>query len=420
MAAAKHLPGFGQELVDLQYEDFWDWFVKVNDPVTMWRAQPTYVLSQLSYILGGLITLVHALRNGGRLPYVWLAAALHGLVVEAMSYNLEDVDNFWHAQALVIFLGRRLPLHIILLYPVFIYNAVVAVSHMNLHRWAEPFAAGLLVILIDIPYDIVSVKFIHWSWHDTDPNIADRHYWVPWNSYYFHATFAASFCFWITAWRDARWKAGSFLQEIKNCTLAALLGTPGGVLLFLPLYHPLHDIAKIHSEVTFFIIFTVFLAIIWTSERSPKPQMQGTDCRWNKLILAHLVAHYSLFLGIVLFGHPENEISTGFHERVGPCDETVPVQTAFGLVLQKKRYLCASNYDEAYFDFHCLPGGKLPANGVSWYTICGNHFTNRTEYIAIIMTICFLAATVFWNIYIRSTSFKRSGNHNLKSKQKSH
>lgn len=76
--------------------------------------------------------------------------------------------------------------------PVLIYNAAYAASRFNLPRYARPFAVGLLTVLIDIPYDIVAVKFVHWTWHDTDPNIFDRHYWVPWNSYYFHATFAAS------------------------------------------------------------------------------------------------------------------------------------------------------------------------------------------------------------------------------------
>ena len=67
---------------------------------------------------------------------------------------------------------------------------------------------GLTVVLVDIPYDIVSVKFVHWTWHDTDPNLADRHYWVPWNSYYFHATFAAGFTFWFHLFRDyeQRWR----------------------------------------------------------------------------------------------------------------------------------------------------------------------------------------------------------------------
>lgn len=74
---------------------------------------------------------------------------------------------------------------------------------------------GLTVVLIDIPYDIMCVKFAHWTWHDTDPNIVDRHYWVPWNSYYFHATFAAGFMWWFNMTRNSeaekRWQAARYL-----------------------------------------------------------------------------------------------------------------------------------------------------------------------------------------------------------------
>ena len=55
------------------------------------------------------------------------------------------------------------------------------------------FLVGLTVVMLDLPYDILGVKNLFWTWHDTDPNIYDRHYWVPWTSYYFHATFACGF-----------------------------------------------------------------------------------------------------------------------------------------------------------------------------------------------------------------------------------
>lgn len=107
--------------------------------------------------------------------------------------------------------------------PVFIYHAAYAVSKLNLPKYAQPFAVGLVTVLIDIPYDIVAVKFVHWTWHDTDPNIYDRHYWVPWNSYYFHAAFAASFFYFFNAarswyvpttpqWESSRWVLFQNLQ----------------------------------------------------------------------------------------------------------------------------------------------------------------------------------------------------------------
>jgi len=56
-----------------------------------------------------------ALRSGGRYIYLWFATILHGLVVESASYVIPDIDNFWHAQSMIMLLGRRLPLHIVLL-----------------------------------------------------------------------------------------------------------------------------------------------------------------------------------------------------------------------------------------------------------------------------------------------------------------
>lgn len=36
---------------------------------------------------------------------------------------------------------------------------------------AEYMAVGLMTVLIDMPYDIIGIKYVHWIWHDTDPNI---------------------------------------------------------------------------------------------------------------------------------------------------------------------------------------------------------------------------------------------------------
>jgi len=49
-------------------------------------------------------------------------------------------------------------------------------------------------------------------------------------------------------------------------------------------------------------------------------------------LLLHLAVHYALYLGMVIFGYPEEEVSIGLHERIGPCNETVPLHTAFGTV----------------------------------------------------------------------------------------
>lgn len=123
----------------------------------------------------------------------------------------------------------------------FYYHASWASSKLKLKsQLVEYMAVGLMTVLIDMPYDVTSIKYVHWIWHDTDPNICtflsidffclspiqfvcnfyqtdDRHYWVPWNSYYFHLCFSTSFQFWfhsVRRWIDKRkdlekWQAGS-------------------------------------------------------------------------------------------------------------------------------------------------------------------------------------------------------------------
>lgn len=57
---------------------------------------------------------------------------------------------------------------------------------------------------------------------------------------------------------------------MKSLITAVLLGMPGGVLLFVPIYHPLHDTFKVHSEVTFFAlvaVFSVFVVLGLLSDR---------------------------------------------------------------------------------------------------------------------------------------------------------
>lgn len=52
---------------------------------------------------------------------------------------------------------------------------------------------------------------------------------------------------------------------------------------------------------------------------------------FNECVLS-LILHYSCYMSCVLYFKPELEVSIGVHEKTGPCNETSPVQTAFGMV----------------------------------------------------------------------------------------
>ena len=92
----------------------------------------------------------------------------------------------------------------------------------------------------------------------------------------------------------------------------------------------------------------------------------------------------------------------GLHEPTGDCKAKSPVQTAFGMVLEKKTFLCTTDYDEQYYDWHCLPGGKPPKNGLDTYTVCGTPFPNHVEYIIVVCAFCFLGLYIYMQMLMSS------------------
>jgi hypothetical protein len=61
---------------------------------------------------------------------------------------------------------------------------------------------GGLVILLLLPFEIFGAKFLWWTWHDTDPLLADRVYGVPYYLLFYHFFFSFSF---VVAHHIFRW-----------------------------------------------------------------------------------------------------------------------------------------------------------------------------------------------------------------------
>ncbi|XP_041363590.1 uncharacterized protein LOC121379161 [Gigantopelta aegis] len=389
------------------------WWVQFRKPENIMKHQDTFLYCEILLYVMAFLTLVHAIRNGGRFWWLWVAALFHGLTVECVSYFLPEIDNFWHAQSMVMLIGQRLPFHIVLLYPAFYYIASVAVSHMNLRWWAEPFAVGLSVVLLDVPYDIMGVKLLWWTWHDDDPNIFDRHYWVPWTSYYFHATFAAGFTFVFHGLRSFcsqphKFQSSGFIPEFIVAVMTGVLAMPCGMVQFLPVYHPLHDLYHIHTEVCVLLLLAAYLLIVWSADRVrfQEGRPAGSRYKFNEVTLA-VFLHYLLYIYLVIKAEPNKIRSLGFHQPVGSCtSEPVAVQTPFGHTLQKQKYLCVEKYSEDYFDFHCVK--KPPVINQEWYTICGTPFVNHVEYILVVAAFCVLGLFWYWQLLFRSGVLPRS------------
>ena len=84
------------------------------------------------------------------------------------------------------YLTRQLSSHVCLTAhtdPCFHYTTNVVAIRLKLSMWTEPFMVALADLLIDLPFDIMGIKLMWWTWHDSDPNIFDRTYSVPWTRY---------------------------------------------------------------------------------------------------------------------------------------------------------------------------------------------------------------------------------------------
>lgn len=139
--------------------------------------------------------------------------------------------------------------------------------------------------------------------------------------------------------KNAKWKIYSKLQDLMRCQFcrksevialicASLLGMPGGCLLFVLFYHPLHDFCELSSEVTFICIASVFIVILWRFDRKSNRYQKPSKINLiSKILLGHLVVHYLINLGSAIFFNPEDVVSVGLHQTIGNCNETEPVET---------------------------------------------------------------------------------------------
>ncbi|CAD5118938.1 DgyrCDS7613 [Dimorphilus gyrociliatus] len=367
--------------------------VAFRNPAEIWQENWTFLIKESVTIVGALLTLFHAFKSGGRNLWLWVTCILHGVAVEIYSYELKDIDNFWHIQGTVMFFKKRFPLYIVCLYPYFIYTATMAVKRMRLPRWSESLAVGLAVVCIDLPYDITGVKLLWWTWHDTDPNVYDRMYYVPWTSYIFHASFAFSFNTVFNGlpkllnMTTKEGERSTFRKELTVSIATALFSFPMGVIQFVIFYHPLHDIWKVPTEVCCCLLLILgYCAIVWKNDK----QTVGGSIKIDEIALVIFI-HYTMYFFLNWFVQPEQLAATGLHEPLGDCSKDAPILSALGQMLPRKQYLCDKNYDEP-FDFHCT---QRPADGVKWYTICGTPFTNRVEHCVVVSCISAFGLFIF-------------------------
>jgi hypothetical protein len=218
-------------------------------PVTLytpWSRPAAHLALEVVVIALGVATLLHALRarrQGDLLPFfTWLTIFVYGLAMEFLSYNF--VKNFVHAQFSVMFYHRKLPLYVTAVYPTLLSTGIATARRFRFPRWAEGFAAGLLIVAMDVPLDITGPNIGWWSWSPFDPLLAYRWCGVPVTSYYWHLAFGGI----LAALTSAMGRHVTSTRKLLLAVPSALVTIVLGVIAFLPL-HGLAAIGVSHGVV---------------------------------------------------------------------------------------------------------------------------------------------------------------------------
>ncbi len=257
-------------------------------PITIaapWSRPPVHLALEIVIVAIGVATLVHARRAhkaGHSLPlFTWSTILVYGVAMEILSYNF--VDNFVHAQFSVMFYHRKLPLYVTAVYPTLLYLGIATARRLQLPRWAEGFAAGAIIALLDVPFDVIGPVVRWWRWSPTDPLLAARWYGVPVTSYYWHLAFGGVLAVLTSGMAPhLRTTPQLFLTSFP----AALLTIVLGVVLFLP-FHGLAAIGVPHGTVVACALGLALLVLV----AAPKQPTAAPDTFLLTLVTTFYVFH---------------------------------------------------------------------------------------------------------------------------------
>ncbi len=334
------------------------WHV-LRSPVEQWAVMPSFVVGEYLFIACAAVAWMHAWRQGPERRkhlLVWIGALLAGTANDMIFMALPLVNNFWQAQA-TIMLTPRLPLYIPCVYVCFMYFPTVSAWRTSATPLARAALTGLAAGLFYAPYDIVGAKFLWWTWHNSDPRIANRILGAPIGSTMWVITFTAAFA-WLLGRvvdKEPTVRAATFA---KGLALVCGLSTVLMIILMTPLQVLDGGMPGVHGLA---LVVVLFAGIAWRGLRRARPATPRTS---DRILLVAAVGYFATLIIIVATFDPAAHESTSLHQTYGPCNVVATDVTG----ARRFEYACEEDVGEA-FSFDCT--AAVPADGAQWYTVCG-------------------------------------------------
>lgn len=197
--------------------------------------------------------------------FQWLVILAYGVAMELIAFNA--FPDYAHGQFTVQLYHRKLPLYVTFVYVVFDYTGLKLAERLKLGRFAEPIAAGLAMLLLDVPFDIAGVDARWWVWTSSD-HVTQRWLGVPLTSYAWYLIFGA-----VLAWLCRALKPGiekrSLAVQVALAPLVAVLVIVLGIVGFLP-FHALEAVGLPDAAIV--LAHALFAAVIANRARAAARQ----------------------------------------------------------------------------------------------------------------------------------------------------
>ncbi|KAE9040412.1 hypothetical protein PR003_g1421 [Phytophthora rubi] len=347
--------------------------------------------------LSVFLLMLHVHSSGKRNATMLTAAVLQVVIVELLFY----CHSRWHAEALVMLVPERLPLYNVLLQAQLYYIAFVATSRLRIDPFFQPFAMGSLMVMLAFPFELLGTKFLWWTWHDSDPLLADRLMGVPCHVLFYYFFFAFAFdC--VHHILRSTWLVGAYYEvehwktEWSYVLLMPLLSTIFATGFLILGYYATVHLMGIQAQVWFFMLIGLSLLIFWMADRErDSPEVQKAlepvdvyDSDWLYSCLDHAVNQmafllYLVLVLLVLFINPTEIVSLGNHQPLGNCLERDSFYSLIGMQHRRQKYLCVHDFDEE-FNLCNYPVTQLLYEN-SWYMICGRGYSDFATYLALVV-----------------------------------
>jgi hypothetical protein len=345
------------------------WHV-LKSPADQWAVMPSFLIGEYLFIACAAAAFVHAWGQGTERRkhlLVWALALLAGTANDMIFMALPLVNNFWQAQA-TIMITPRLPLYIPCVYVCFMYFPTVSAWRLHLSPLPRAALTGLAASVFYAPYDIVGAKFLWWTWHDTDPPIANRILGAPIGSTMWIITFTAAFA-WLAGRVTDKDPAVSRGTIAKGVALVCGLST----LLMMVQMTALQQLDGGTPGIRGLVVVSlIFAAIVGVGLRRSKPEGRRAA---DRVLTVAAVVYFVTLIGIMAAFDPATHRSASVHQTYGACH----VESTDITGMKRYKFLCAEDFDED-FSFGCA--GALPAEGAEWYTVCGRPFTSFARWMA--------------------------------------